>query len=155
MKKGERKIKIVSCQDFMLWYKDQVGNVFPVISEEENIFWTYEPEGYKNIVYKKDAEVQGEELRSLDKALKDFRDVFEEAAKEWRETEEKVWNSLSKEQQLDVFCAVIRRLKEAEHDEQKSYRGVLYDKFGFDMDSYIRAQEAGFMEIHNSIKVKD
>lgn len=64
---------------------------------------------------------------------------------------EKFWNSLNKDEQLLVFCAVIRRLHKGEIEENRSYRGVLYDIFGFDLDAYSMAQCAGFLDIHNSI----
>jgi hypothetical protein len=63
--------------------------------------------------------------------------------------QEQYWNSLTKQQQLDVFCAVVRRIHKGEVQLQGSYRYVLYDVFGFDMDSYVAAQYAGFLDIHN------
>ena len=50
---------------------------------------------------------------------------------------------------LLVFCAVIRRLWQAT-EEDRSYRGTLYDVFGFDTDSYVAAQISGFLDLHNS-----
>ncbi len=65
--------------------------------------------------------------------------------------EESFWSSLSKEEQLSAFNCVIRRLSQGEIEEERSYRGILYDLFGFGYESYIRAQSAGFLNIHNSI----
>lgn len=84
-----------------------------------------------------------------------FYEAYENAMKECEREEEDFWNSLSKEQQLLAFCAVTRRLKRGELDEQQSYRGILYGVFGFGMESYTRAQNAGFIELHNSIVVDD
>jgi exonuclease VII small subunit len=65
--------------------------------------------------------------------------------------EESFWSSLSKEEQLSAFNCVIRRLHRGEIEEERSYRGILYDLFEFGYESYIRAQSAGFISIHNSI----
>lgn len=86
-----------------------------------------------------------------EEANKAFEDLFSFLEKE----EEEFWNSLTKEQQLLVFCAVTRRLAKGELVDQRSYRGILYDTFDFDFDSYVRAQNAGFLELHNAIVVDD
>lgn len=64
---------------------------------------------------------------------------------------EALWNSLSKEEQLKVFCAVVKRIYLGEFKEMRSYRGMLYGVFGFGKDSYSKAQEAGFVAIHNGL----
>ncbi len=45
------------CTDELLWYHDLVGHTFPIIREEEEFFWTVEPEGYLNFIYKEDCRV--------------------------------------------------------------------------------------------------
>lgn len=67
----------------------------------------------------------------------------------------KFWESLNQQEKLYAFCAIIKRLKEAELDENKSYRGVLYDKFEFSHESYGLAQLSGFLQLHNSIYTKN
>ena len=68
---------------------------------------------------------------------------------------EDFWNSLDKSQQLEAFCAVIRRLYQGEIERNGTYRYVLYDIFGFGPEAYRKAQEAGFLALHNSIKTAD
>ena len=68
-----------------------------------------------------------------------------------KEEEEAYWNSLSKEDQLKAFCAVIRRIHQAELIDKGTYRYALYNVFGFGPESYAPAQMAGFLDIHNSI----
>lgn len=87
---------------------------------------------------------------------KDFFDALEETSKMFKEAmdsiekeQEEFWNSLSKEDQLKCFCAVVRRIYDGELKDQCSYRGMLYSKFGFGMESYVQAQVAGYLEIHN------
>jgi hypothetical protein len=65
--------------------------------------------------------------------------------------QEAYWNSLSKDDQLKAFCAVVRRIHRGEIEEGRSYRGVLYDTFGFGPESYAQAQLAGYLSLHNAI----
>lgn len=81
--------------------------------------------------------------------------MFDKLFDELKREEEEFWATLSPEQQLLVFCAVVRRLNKGELQEQRSYRGILYDVFGFGPESYARAQHAGFLALHNSIEVDD
>jgi hypothetical protein len=64
---------------------------------------------------------------------------------------EELWNILSDDEKLLLFCAIVRRIHLGELVENKSYRGILYDIFKFDPGSYSLAQDAGFLAIHNSI----
>lgn len=75
-------------------------------------------------------------------------DLFENKFFEARET---FWNSLTKDEQLLAFCSVVDRLYQGEIQEGRSYRGVLYDTFGFGYDSYVKAQISHFLELHNSL----
>jgi len=86
-----------------------------------------------------------------DDELKDMSNVFNEAMAKIEEDQEKFWSSLSKEDQLKAFCCVSRRLYEGEIKNPRSYRGVLYDVFGFSTSAYAQAQTAGFLALHNSI----
>ena len=68
-----------------------------------------------------------------------------------KDQQERFWNSFSKQHQLDLFCAVVRRIYQAEIVERRSYRGTLYDVFGFDESAYGLAIDSGYMTLHNSI----
>jgi hypothetical protein len=83
--------------------------------------------------------------------LEDFSNLFNEIMKEVEDDQESFWNSLSKDDQLKAFCAVMRRLHKGEIEDGGSYRYILYDVFGFGPESYAQAQCAGFLEIHNAI----
>ncbi len=80
---------------------------------------------------------------------------FIKVMKEIEESEEQFWNSLSHEEKLCCFNSVCRRIYQGEIINKKSYRGLLYDVFGFDTSSYARAQMAGYLAIHNSIFTMD
>ena len=81
----------------------------------------------------------------------DASDQFNEVMKLIENESEEYWNSLSKEQQLKVFCAVSRRIYKGEIEERGSYRYVLYQVFGFGPEAYAPAQMSGYLSIHNAI----
>jgi hypothetical protein len=85
------------------------------------------------------------------KALDDIREPFMEAMKRSEEESEEMWNSLTHDEKLNVFCAVIRRIYEGEIEKRGSYRYVLYDVFKFGPEAYVQAQIAGYLSIHNAI----
>jgi len=87
-------------------------------------------------------------LENITKTEEQVQKIWQKVHQEDVDRQEKFWQSMTKQQQLDVFCKVVRTITEAEHDG-KSYRGVLYDSFGFDTSAYGAAQDAGFIEIHN------
>ncbi len=67
---------------------------------------------------------------------------------------EAFYSCLTKEQKLLVFCEIISKLSYAELVEGKTYRGILYETFGFDYDAYQKAQLSGFLELHEKINTK-
>jgi len=88
---------------------------------------------------------------------------------EWQELQDKIklatlryekeceeyWNNLSYDNKLKAFYSVVKRLVKGEIEENCSYRGVLYDVFGFGLDAYSIGMECGLMMLHNSIIPKD
>ncbi|CAB4241853.1 hypothetical protein UFOVP71_391 [uncultured Caudovirales phage] len=61
------------------------------------------------------------------------------------------YSGLEPEEQLMAFCAIVEKLCQGELDEHRSYRGILYDTFGWGPEAYSAAQCAGFLGLHNSI----
>ena len=55
----------------------------------------------------------------------------------------------SDEQQQWAFYNVCSRIYKGDVEESRSYRGVLYDIFGWGPESYTIGMEARYMEIHN------
>jgi hypothetical protein len=80
---------------------------------------------------------------------------FERSFKDLETQQEEYWASLNKEQQLDLFCCIVRRLVKGEIEDGRSYRGILYDTFGWGPDSYATAQMAGYINLHNAIFKKE
>lgn len=92
-----------------------------------------------------------EERKEWENDLAEIRQIFKESSDAQEKRSEDFWNSLNKEQQLDVFCAVVRRIYQGEIIDQGTYRHVLYSVFGFGPEAYAPAQIAGYLTIHNSI----
>lgn len=86
-----------------------------------------------------------------EKELSDISSEFNKAIDQMEKTQEEFWSLLSKEEQLDAFCCVMRRLYRGEIEERRSYRGVLYDTFEFGPESYLPAQVSGYLSVHNAI----
>jgi hypothetical protein len=84
-------------------------------------------------------------------ALHESGKSFMEAQNQYQDMTESYWTGLEPEEQLWAFCAMMRRLCKAELDEGRSYRGTLYDVFGWGPEAYAAAQLSGFMDLHNSI----
>lgn len=91
----------------------------------------------------------------LSKTLNEIAAAMEESDMQDRISEEKVWDSLSYDDKLDVFCHIMRVVSKAELQDRRSYRGVLYDAFGFGKESYIRGMNCGFMSLHNAIVIEE
>jgi hypothetical protein len=86
---------------------------------------------------------------SLDKLQK----IYSEAHIEYDKDAEKFWDNLSYADKLMAFYIVTKRIHKGDIIDRGSYRHVLYDVFGFDMDSYIVGMDSGYMDVHNSIVV--
>jgi hypothetical protein len=83
---------------------------------------------------------------------KEVSEKFAKFEDEFAQERAAFFNCLTKEQKLLVFCEVVHKLVNAELVKHQSYRGVLYEEFGFETDSYMLAQISGFLELHNSIE---
>jgi hypothetical protein len=61
------------------------------------------------------------------------------------------WENLPTEQQQAAFFNVCRLIYKGDVEQKRSYRGVLYDTFGWGPEAYVLGMEARYMEIHNLI----
>jgi hypothetical protein len=50
-----------------------------------------------------------------------------------------------------AFSSVVKRIVKGDIKDRGTYRYVLYDVFGFDMDSYGIGMQCGYMDLHNSV----
>lgn len=65
------------------------------------------------------------------------------------------WDGLPKDVQEKAFFYVVKRIVDAELKEEKSYRQIIHEDFGFDQRAYYMGIICGFMELHNSIVLPD
>lgn len=78
-------------------------------------------------------------------------EAFNQAMEEYQKEADDLWLSLPYDDRLKLFCAVSKLIHKGEIKDRRSYRGILYDTFGFDADAYAAAQCAGYLAIHNAI----
>ena len=84
-------------------------------------------------------------------ALHESGNEFAKAMDAYQQMANSYYSSLEPEEQLWAFCAIVEKLCKGELDEGRSYRGILYDTFGWGPEAYAAAQCAGFLGLHNSI----
>jgi hypothetical protein len=48
-----------------------------------------------------------------------------------------------------AFYSVVKRIHKGEVEDRTTFRGVLYDVFGFGPDAYLVGMDCNYMEIHN------
>lgn len=78
-------------------------------------------------------------------------DYMRESMDAFAKEADSFWNSLSYDDRLKTFFAVVSRITEGEIKRRGSYRFVLYDIFKFSPDAYTIGMECGYMDIHNLI----
>ncbi len=98
-----------------------------------------------------DEESRNKLIDRLSDDLRETSNFYMEAMRVIGSEQEAYWNSLSKDDQLKAFCAVSRRIHQAELIDKGSYRWALYDVFGFGPESYTQGMDCGYMAIHNAI----
>lgn len=59
-----KALRVLKCSDSMMWYRDKIGQIIPLVSEKVDydfyhgpMYWSREDAGYKNIVCLNDVEV--------------------------------------------------------------------------------------------------
>ena len=89
--------------------------------------------------------------QDLFEILDELREAQQKAHEEYEAENDAWWNGLTEEEREDAFYAVIKRMYQAEVTDRRSYRGSLYDVFGFDMNMYGRGMDCRYMAIHNAL----
>jgi len=77
--------------------------------------------------------------------------IYNQAREQYDIDAESYWDALTYEDKLKAFYIVTKRIHKGDLVDNGSYRHVIYNTFGFDMDAYIVGMDSGYMEIHNSI----
>jgi len=104
----------------------------------------------KSIVREQESLVMDKE--KLYEILDDLREHQEKAVESYDKEANDFWDSLTAEQQMMAFYVVTKKISDHElNDSAASYRYILYDVFGFPMESYAIGMNSGFIDLHNSI----
>jgi len=74
---------------------------------------------------------------------------YRAAVNEYYGKVENWWSGLSHEDQQKAFYCVVKRIYKGDVEERHSYRGVLYDTFGWGPEAYGLGMECNYMDIHN------
>jgi len=74
---------------------------------------------------------------------------WNEATEQWKTEMEEWWENLPTEDQQRAFYNVCRLIYEGDVMKRRSYRGVLYDVFGWGPEAYVLGMEARYMDLHN------
>jgi hypothetical protein len=91
---------------------------------------------------------------SIINKLTKFSEEFQQAEKQIDSSMDFWWESLTKEEQMNAFYCVVKRLVKGELVDKGSYRYVLYKTFGFGPESYSLGMMCGFMSLHNAIEAE-
>jgi hypothetical protein len=81
----------------------------------------------------------------------EFSRLQQEASAKYAADCDEYWDALPYDDKLMAFSSVVKRIVKGDIKDSGTYRYVLYDVFGFDVDSYIVGMECGYMNLHNSI----
>jgi len=91
------------------------------------------------------------ETNKIFDALAELSDMFEKNREQYDVECNQFWDDLSEEDKLKAFYSVCKRIHKGDVEDRRSYRGVLYNVFGFGFESYTIGMDGGYMSIHNLI----
>jgi hypothetical protein len=94
-----------------------------------------------------------EEKKSLVDALGELSDLFNKAQQENKNYLDEILEETSYDTKLAVTAWVCKHILDHAR-EGGSYRYLIYDRLGFDMDAYGVLQEAGALEISNQFDIQ-
>ena len=86
---------------------------------------------------------------------KEFLEIEEKALVEYKQKAKEYFQSLEIQNQHLLFFHVTNTIFQNYFKDKGSYRGLLYDKFGFGPESYSLGLDSGMFSIHNSISTPE
>ena len=86
---------------------------------------------------------------------KELLELEEQASVEYKKRAKEYFKSLNTDNQLLLFFYITNVIYENYFNGNGSYRGLLYDKFGFGPDSYSIGLDSGMFTVHNAISTPD
>ena len=82
---------------------------------------------------------------------KEFLKLEEEAREQYTQKAKEYFESLETDNQLLLFFCITNLIFENYFNDKGSYRGLLYDKFGFGPEAYSLGCDSGMFALHNAI----
>jgi hypothetical protein len=82
---------------------------------------------------------------------KEFLKIEEEALEQYKQKAKEYFQSLDVDNQHLLFFHITKVIFENYFKDNGSYRGLLYDKFGFGPETYGFGMDSGMFTLHNSI----
>jgi alpha-glucuronidase len=86
---------------------------------------------------------------------KELLKIQEEALEQYEQKAKECYDSLGMDNQLLLFFYITNVIFENYFKDNGSYRGLLYDKFGFGPEAYSLGMDSGMFALHNSISTPD
>jgi hypothetical protein len=86
---------------------------------------------------------------------KEFLEIEEEALEQYKQKAKEYFNSLEIDNKLLLFFHITNTIFENYFKYNSSYRGLLYDKFGFGPEAYSLGMDSGMFALHNAISTPD
>ena len=86
---------------------------------------------------------------------KEYLEIQEEALEQYTQKAKEYFDSLEIDNQLLLFFHVTNTIFENYFKYNSSYRGLLYDKFGFGPEAYSLGMDSGMFALHNAISTPD
>jgi uncharacterized protein YkuJ len=86
---------------------------------------------------------------------KKFLEIQEEALEQYKQKAKECFDSLEMDNKLLLFFHITNTIFENYFKDNSSYRGLLYDKFGFGPEAYTLGMDSGMFALHNSISTPD
>ena len=86
---------------------------------------------------------------------KELLKIQEEALEQYEQKAKEYYDSLGMDNQLLLFFYITNIIFENYFKDNGSYRGLLYDKFGFGPEAYSLGMDSGMFSLHNAIFTPD
>ena len=86
---------------------------------------------------------------------KELLKIEEEVQEQYTKKAKEYYDSLGMDNQLLLFFYITNLIFENYFKDNGSYRGLLYDKFGFGTEAYSIGMDSGMFTLHNSISTPD
>ena len=79
----------------------------------------------------------------------------EEALEQYKQKAKEYFESLEMDNRLLIFFHITNVIFENYFKDNSSYRGLLYDKFGFGPEAYSLGMDSGMFALHNAISTPE